>query len=143
MLPSLTITAATSTGDEQSEPGREPLEKEEAQEVEGDGEEVEGPAAADSQYLVASSHRGVLTALMNLSMGLSQIVSATLGGLLINWWGDITVVFVVSGVLCVAVNGVVAVYGLSSERKTVASRNAATSEEDDEEAVGVAAGGGG
>ena len=84
-----------------------------------EGGETKG--AAGTEPLQASTHRGVLTALMNLSMGLSQIVSATLGGALINWWGDITVVFVVSGTLCVAVNGVVALYGLSSERTVAAA----------------------
>ena len=76
-----------------------------------------GGGAKGGVQLKASTHRGVLTALMNLSMGLSQIVSATLGGMLIDWWGDITVVFVVSGVLGVAVNAFVALYGLSSDRR--------------------------
>ena len=80
----------------------------------GDGVAVEAETGAGSAPLTASTHRGVLTALMNLSMGLSQIVSATAGGLLINYVGDITVVFVVSGALCVAVNLLVALYGWSS-----------------------------
>ena len=83
-------------------------------------EELEEAEEAEAEYLKASTHRGVLTAIMNLSMGLSQIISATLGGVLISWWGDITIVFVMSGVLCVIVNLVVVTYGLSSVRKTVA-----------------------
>ena len=93
-------------------------------------EELEEAEEAEAEYLKASTHRGVLTAIMNLSMGLSQIISATLGGVLISWWGDITIVFVLSGVLCVVVNVVVMTYGLSSVRKT-----AVAEEEVEEEQV--------
>ena len=67
------------------------------------------PRAPD--YLQASTHRGVLTGLMNLSMSLSQILSATLGGLVISWLGDITVVFLLSALLSISVNAVAVSYG--------------------------------
>ena len=117
----VSTTSATATP---TKPAASPLEGEDEEEAE---EELEEAEEAEAEYLKASTHRGVLTAIMNLSMGLSQIISATVGGVLIKWWGDITVVFVMSGVLCVAVNLVVVMYGLSSVKE------AATGEEEGEE----------
>ena len=104
-------------------------------------EELEEAEEEEIEYLKASTHRGVLTAIMNLSMGLSQIISATLGGVLIAWWGDITVVFVLSGVLSLGVNAVVVAYGWSSVEEEGADEDAGDGEGKESEVgdgVGVA-----
>ena len=95
-------------------------------------EELEAAEDAEIEYLKASTHRGVLTAIMNLSMGLSQIISATVGGVLISWWGDITIVFFLSGLLSLIVNAVVMAYGWSSVAEEAAEEEAAEGEAEDE-----------
>ena len=118
----LTTSSTNKTAASHFEGEDEGEAEEELEEAEEEAEE------AEAEYLKASTHRGVLTAIMNLSMGLSQIISATLGGVLISWWGDITIVFVISGVLCVVVNIVVVTYGLSSVHKAAAAEEEAEEE---------------
>jgi solute carrier family 45 protein 1/2/4 len=88
------------------------------------GEGREEPESEELTELSASTHRGVLTAIMNLSMGLSQIVSATLGGVIISSYGDITIVFLLSSILCLAVNGVVVFFGFSTYQEEAAEPSA-------------------
>ena len=98
-------------------------------------EELEEAEEEEIEYLKASTHRGVLTAIMNLSMGLSQIISATVGGVIISWWGDITIVFVLSGMLSLAVNVVVMAYGWSSVDEETGEEEGAEGDNGKDEAV--------
>lgn len=80
-----------------------------------DVNELDDETVDDSEeYLSASQHRGVLTAIMNLSMGLSQILSATIGGAVIHFFDDISIVFLLSGLLSLAVNVIVVGFGYST-----------------------------
>lgn len=76
-------------------------------------------------------------------MGLSQILSATIGGAVIHFFNDITIVFLLSGLLSLAVNVVVVGFGYSSMADgTMAgaeSEDVAEKEEEEIRAAGLEA----
>ena len=108
-------------------------EENEGRVSEGDEGEADDGPVYDMEFL--DEWRGVLTGVYNVTMILAQIIVGLTSGLMIDWWGDIRIVFLWSAVLCFAVHSIVVLFGLSKPKEE--TQEEVEEEETEEERAGL------
>ena len=96
----------------------------------GDEHDADGEERPVYDMAFLDEWRGVLTGVYNVTMILAQIIVGLTSGVMIDWWGDIRIVFLWSAALCFVVHSAVVLFGLS---KPVEEAEEEEDEEEDEE----------